>query len=299
MPERTMYWNKRDWLAARADCIGASESPAIMEVPDLPNWLNAVKVYESKVMPLVEDAGNELMQSGQYLEAGIIRWACEREGLKPEEPYGSPNIYHYRLGDVLAASPDASVRCDGEDGFGTLQVKNVEANEARRREWGVVCPLHVQAQVQHEMLVCGYSWGYVAACLGGTRLVMYRIAPDAEYQRILRPTVERWWNEYVSTRTVPPYSWNPEARATVARLFGEIEGEVDLPDEADEHLNLWELADAALGLMKSSLEEEKGWFVQQLTRLKGDVGMTPQGRRITWKANKNGKRNLRRQQKEN
>lgn len=284
------------WLEARRSGIGASESPAIMGVPNRPKWSNSILVWESKTLPAAfsDNDPSEEQEAGQELEDAIIQWASKRLDCYGHIPGA---IRHFKWGPVMQATPDALVCSTEREGYGLIQAKNVSEFEAGRRGWDDGCPLHVQAQVQHELLVSGRTWGFVAAALGGRRLRCYEIVPDPAYQEALVRGCEKWWNDYVLTEKPPPYNWSAEARRAAARAFkaDDTAEPTTLPEGAEGRLDAWDSHERLMKKHEEQVNRMKGWFVRQMQLAGADEGVCPtSGRIVTWKANSRNIRTLRR-----
>lgn len=171
-----------DWHAERAKGIGASEAAAL--VGEHPYGLTALQLWMRKRGELGDTAAEtEAMEAGKFAELMSAPWYAKRTGrhvITPQEFYGHPRAFavivrHPTL--PLQCTPDRIAGLSADDGPrgtnpGSLQLKNADrwALEFWENDAGTTPPLAVQVQLQVELLCCGFSWGAIAAVIGGNRL---------------------------------------------------------------------------------------------------------------------------------
>ncbi len=150
---------RQEWLEKRRTGIGGSDIGAIL---GLSRYKGQLEVYCQKTGELPEQQTNELMFWGITNEDVVAREWARRLGKKvhrvnqtfqhPDHPWLIANIDRKVVGEQAI-----------------LEVKTSHAlNERRWDEDGI--PLYYQAQVQHYLLVTGYTKAYLACLFGGNRL---------------------------------------------------------------------------------------------------------------------------------
>lgn len=137
--------------------------------------------HQKKNKQVVKLNKSERMEWGNRLENAIAAGFCEDRGLK-----GEP--FKYFIMDTenkIGSSFDWRVEEDGEAGL--LEIKNVDSL-VYRDQWieydnGVIeAPPHIEMQIQHQLAVSDFKFCYLAALVGGNRLVVTK--------RIKTPTIE-------------------------------------------------------------------------------------------------------------
>ncbi|MGA2110368.1 MAG: transposase, partial [Syntrophorhabdales bacterium] len=89
---------------------------------------------------------------------------------------------HPRLPFLTATIDRWIIQAAGHDDRGDLEIKNVGAfNSDWRDGKDIALPLYVQAQVQHQLAVTGFSWAVVAALVGGNSLKTIEVARNPEF----------------------------------------------------------------------------------------------------------------------
>ncbi len=195
--ESIPYTTREAWLAERAKDITSTDVAALFGVsPYLTRW----ELWHRKVAGDVEpdDIGAvERVQWGKRLEYAIACGAAEERGFcfLPMDEY--IRIPAERIG----ASFDFVIT-DGDDPArpirrAILECKNVDSlafrNGWAETEFGLEAPAHIELQVQHQMLVSGIHKCYIAALVGGNRLVILERDYDpAVGDAILRECAAFW-----------------------------------------------------------------------------------------------------------
>ena len=216
------------WLAERRKGVGASEVAAIL---GLDPWRTALGVWADKALDISEDKDSEAMEIGRELEEPIARmWHKRHPGWGVNDP-GRHAIKRH---------PDAPLTCTldriiyaGMVGIepdkGVLEIKASSKTE----EWAGGPPLRYIVQVQAQLAVTGYQWGYLVALLGGRRLVEHRVERDDVFIAKMLDEVRTFWN-LVETKQQPDVT-KPYDLAVVKLLHPKDSGvtfPADIPGEA-------------------------------------------------------------------
>lgn len=217
--EKWVTTRRLEWLRERQHGVGASESAALVGVHP---FLSPLRLYELKVRDDPEPPdGSEWMEAGTRLQPVITAWWAERTGhvVRASDPWKVAWLKGGRArGAPLFTTLDALVkRTQGLAGPGVLEVKNV--SEWKAADWLEDPPLHHQVQLQHQLHVKGYGWGYLVALVGGNRL---RWSPPLQYAPDFAQELERrvaaFWREHVLERR-PPEPVDAEDLKAAGRLF--------------------------------------------------------------------------------
>ncbi len=268
-------------LELRRHGIGGSEIAGILGMSAFQTPLD---VYLSKVegwrKPETED-----MLRGTFLEDGLLRWYSHDQGVELVRP-------STLVQGLAVATPDALARVTDN----SLRV--VEAKCPRRStgwESGPIDGYALQAQWTHNVVAKGNETlvdptiHIVALLDGGLRI--FPIEADLELQAELLEFAEGWWKKHVVAQVPPPLGGDESARAWLTRRF---------PRDANPVRPATILEDLLMLSLKDAEVEETRWSDEANTirnELRQSIGEasgieSPAGR-VTWKADRNGKRSFR------
>lgn len=183
---------RAEWLALRR--LGSSDAAAIC---GLNPWRTPFSVWREKTGQAPEVLDNEAMEWGRTLEPIIAAKFAERTGLIVE-PDG--RLWVHSDHDFMTATPDFEIRGTG-DQFGILEIKNT--GEFNSASWADGVPDAAHLQLMHQLAVTGLDYGYLAALVGGKKLVYYRFERDEALIEKLIEILKAFW-ERVETKTPPP-----------------------------------------------------------------------------------------------
>jgi putative phage-type endonuclease len=257
-------------LIERPTGIGGSDVPAILGVSP---WATPLDVWLEKTKhpgwrPKEESPE---MRWGTLLEP-VMRLAYEQDtGRRVFAPgdktYWADDGYRYAHLDGLIEGEGI---WEGKVPFNTF------------RNWVNGPPVYVLAQVQHYLDLVGEPWCDVSALLPGADFQTFRVPSDPEAQEFTRQAVHRFWTYNVAEK-VPPATL--PANVEFPRHAGDL---TVIASEEDEELaqRLHEIRSG--GKANTAAEEE---VKEELKRRIGQAaGMTGQGWRIRWKANRDGEK---------
>lgn len=219
------------WLSLRAGDVTSTESAALF---GLSPYLTAFELWHRKRRA---DPGsittNERMRWGNRLESAIAEAAAEERGWLIE-----PLKTYRRLpAERIGSSFDYLIRSDTDGQPALLECKNVDYL-AFRDGWiehddgSVEAPAQIEMQVQHQQLVAGIQRTYIAALIGGNRLVIIRRDGDAQVQRAIRHRIREFWRTVDAGQEPPPVM--PEDADAAIRLQAHAEPgkQIDARDDA-------------------------------------------------------------------
>ena len=179
------------WLAERTKSIGASDTPAIL---GLVSWGSATSVQVSKWGLSEEAPHNDIFEIGHVMEPAILGMLSKRVG-NVARPFGK--LLRSKEYPWLHATPDGLV--DEEGVFAQCKTGLIAS------EWSNSPPYKVWTQVQHEMLVTGHSYCYVAATLMHSKFVWSKVERDEDFiQKTLFPILEKLWGQIERMESCDP-----------------------------------------------------------------------------------------------
>ena len=281
--ELKKYDTREDWLAARTTTLGASESAAILGLaPDgreseFSLWTKKTGLVEPEVL----DA--EWLEWGQILEEPIAQRCAKRTGhmlWTPPTPFCV--AVHPRLPFLTATIDRWIVEAQGHDDRGDLEIKNVGAfNHDWRDGKELALPLYVQAQVQHQLAVTGFSWAVVAALVGGNSLKTIEVERNQDFITELEAKAEEFWGR-VQRKEAPAIDGSVASNKAIKALHPDDNGEtVELTDEAETLALCWTTAKNDEKTAKADAQEAEN----KLRALVGAAtfGALPDGRIVSLK----------------
>ena len=238
MPTLKMYPDRRHWLEARLDGIGASDAAAVLGVS---RFASPFSLWSEKVARVVDDEeDNEILESGRRAEPMIAEYFEDKvmpKGMiliglnpmpwiwSPDDPTDSP----WRCSpDALMIPddwcpeerPDMINRVDRTYSPGMIPVQLKNVSMGMLHKWDGEAPLEYQLQVLHEMIVLGAQYGYIVAWIGGMYWRWQRIEWHPKMVDMLLDAEVKFWKLVQDEQPPPADSSNPTARALL-RLYGD------------------------------------------------------------------------------
>jgi putative phage-type endonuclease len=247
--ELRRFDTREDWLAARTTTLGASESAAILGLA--PEGRESEFSLWTKKTGLVEpeELDSEWLEIGQVLEGPIADLYARRTKStlwNPPTPFCV--AVHPRLPFLTATIDRWIIQAAGHDDRGDLEIKNVGAfNSDWRDGKDIALPLYVQAQVQHQLAVTGFSWAVVAALVGGNSLKTIEVARNPEFITELEAKAVEFWGR-VERKEAPAIDGSAASNRAIKALH---------PDDSGETVELTEDARSLADGLEEAKEEEK------------------------------------------
>jgi len=211
------------WHELRSRHVGGSEVSALFDLApaDRPAYmLTRFALWHIKAgnapPPQVD---NPRAKWGLRLEDAIASAAAEQEGWQVSRGGYVSDPTTPGLGctlDYIIESDPAHV------GPGALELKSVDWMVARRSWTDDEPPPHVLLQHQHQMAATGYTWGAVAALVGGNDLRVYRYSARPKIIAEIRKRVREFWASIAEGRE-PPVDGSDGASAVLRSLYPEVE----------------------------------------------------------------------------
>lgn len=205
-PAFCRYPDESTWLAARADTIGASETPCLLGCA--PPRMDAAKMRAELIASKAtgvrkkRDAKSRArMDAGKIFEArGLVLLG---EKLKePVFPCGY-TIYRHPLYPHLHATPDAVIaaalaECKALGPDSILEWGDYSGWQGRWK-WNAEPPVRHQIQAQAQMAAAGFAFSWVC-CVAGTDFNAWPVTRDDELIQMIAAEVDRAMNEVRAAR---------------------------------------------------------------------------------------------------
>lgn len=244
---------REEWLEARK--LGSSDAAAIC---GLNPYRTKHQVFLEKIGAAAPVEENEAMRWGNLLEPVI----AEEFARRTELPIKKDNrlIQHPTL-PFMTATIDYLVEENGQWGILEIKNRNLFAG-ADYEDDGAADDAHIQ--VAHQLACSGLSFAYVAALIGGNRLVYTRFERDADLIMKVEELEKSFWR-LVETKTPPELQAGDND--LLASLYAESNGlEKAIPAESEDWAKAYllnkqqakhfeELADECAANLKNALSD--------------------------------------------
>lgn len=214
-PRQALHFgeNLTAWRTARTKDVTSTDCAALF---NLSPYETAFGLWNAKKDGIVGDglAENDRMKWGRRLQGQIAAGIADDEGLKIRALNTYIRVPDWRLG----SSFDYEI-VSHANGPGLLEVKKVD-ELIFRDQWadGEEAPLHIEFQLQHELLACDRKWGAIGVLIGGNRSkVLYRNRDDQVCAKI-RDKVVAFWKSIEQNN--PPTPDLLEDAALIAKIYG-------------------------------------------------------------------------------
>lgn len=233
MPTILKPTTEEEWLALRAKDITSTEIGALFNCSP---YTTAFELwYAKKQNTITALEPNERMKWGTRLQNSIAQGVAEEQGwtLKHLDRFVYARMPEYRIGASFDFSWTAK---DGQRGL--LEIKNVDGLQFlqgwQEQENGFIeAPLHIEIQVQHQLLVSGHKQAYIGALVGGNRLVLLRREADPTvHAGILSRAAEFWKSQDTNTPPQPDFAKDAEFISKLYR-FAEPGSVLNATDDMD------------------------------------------------------------------
>jgi len=272
---------RKQWLDARKEGVGASEAAGVLGVSP---WSSPLSVYADKTLDVskeFDDATVERFRWGHILERVILDELTVRTGLEFRRA-PQHKILKHRNFDVVPmfATPDAYIL--GENASRLCQVKT--SNIFAGTKWDDGIPIDVNVQTQHEMAVCDREGEIVVTLIGGQKLVWFEVDRHQTFIDQLEPEISRFWFDHVLPRRLPPADGSTATANALERLHPDDTGKEIVLDEKSVVIDE-ELKDIKSDLAK--LNKRKQELENEIKAMLGDAtfGKLPNNAgRFSWKS---------------
>ncbi len=235
-----------EWHALRSRHIGGSEIAALFDLPP-----DQVPAYMMRRFALWHvKAGNA---PPPHVDSARPKWGLRLENVIADaaaEMHG----WEIERGGYVSDPTTAGLGCTldfiissdlEESGPGALECKNTDWLIHKRSWTDDEPPAHILLQLQHQLAATGYTWGVVAALVGGNELKVYRYKARPRIIGEIRRRVTAFWAS-IDAGQEPPVDGSESASAVLAALFP------DLADDTADMSMSNEWAEAAHGLFNAA-----------------------------------------------
>ncbi|MEQ9242062.1 hypothetical protein [Roseovarius indicus] len=192
---------------------------------------------------------------------------------------------------------------DGEDGPKILEVKNVDFLRFRGsfnegysdRKWNdddpdnVLAPPHIELQIQHQFMLTGRKWGYIAVLVGGNDLRLIRRERRDDIIEKIRACVADFWQSIADNICPDPDIHRDHE--TIKRLYAVSDPRAALPEDSHAEVQDAIAQAAAAGEQKRAAEKVEKEHKARLMAALGEVELAilPDGSKVSWKTGKQGR----------
>lgn len=274
-----MVTQASEMVKVQRNYIGSAHIAGILEIEGAYGTPFSI-AHELKTGESVFDDDENLPEPislGIELEPYVLKTYAKKEGAKIN--HTQP---HFRMPgwDCLAATPDALVQ--SADG----QYRLVDAKVVGDWKWSEV-PLRYEASSQWQLGIAKAAGANVDECdlavyhLPARRLVVYRVAFNAEWFDTAADYAIQWFKTYVQGDRMPPVNGHRTTTEILRRIQASVGKTVDLDG------SLVEALEAATAERKAA-EERENAIRNKLFAQMGDaeIGLVDGKPRFTWKAQK-------------
>ncbi|CEJ74248.1 phage-type endonuclease [[Clostridium] sordellii] len=267
----TKNMTQEEWLKSRQAGIGGSDSSAIA---GLNPWKSSIQLYMEKKEENPQEIKSLRMELGNRLEGLVAELFTEETGLKVRNVNGILKNGKYPF--ALANIDRAIV---GEKAF--LECKTT--NSFALKEWQDGVPPHYEIQCLHYMAITGATHCYIAALIGNSDFIWYKIERDQETIDYLMQIEKEFWEENILKDIVPLPDGSDAYSEYLKEKYKKSNGQ-----EIELHL----LKDGPQKLLRydeivtdiKALETEKKLIEQEIQIHMEDFEVAKIGdRKITWK----------------
>lgn len=272
MPQIFPFTTPEDWLKLRTQDVTSTESAALFGMS--PYATEFELWHRKKSGDVGEPFDSERMKWGRRLQDSIARGIAEENDLvaEPITDYmrhdgsrmGASFDWHGRMVAVDQSSPAMII-----SQYGLLEIKNVDSLVYARKWSETEAPAHIEIQLQHQLEVIGYEWGWIVALVGGNRAVILKRNRNRDVGAAIRKKIDAFWAS-IEANTPPAPDFTRDAE-TIARLYGFAEPGKVL--EARDHVRLNELAKeyAQFSAQAKMAEEARKAVKAEMLTLIGDA----------------------------
>lgn len=193
---------REEWLQIRKKGIGGSDIAAICGFSPYKSAL-AIYLDKSDQKPLVdrENIAAEVgLELESYLSKKFTKWMADKEGLDIDLKEMPEVLQHDKI-DYFLVNLD---RWFLHPTRGNCVVELKTTTEFKKDLWkGDEVPDEYYAQVQWQLMITGWKWGYLVVLIGN-RIVDVKLIPrNQEFITRISKTAKEFWTDFVE-KEIPP-----------------------------------------------------------------------------------------------
>lgn len=203
-----------EWLKLRTQDITSTDAAALFNIS--PYCTKFELWHRKKRGEVLEIKENVRMKWGTRLQDSIAAGIAEDEGWTVRKM-----SEYIRMDDLRAASSfDFSIETEPP---GILEIKNVDRLVYSQNWTETEAPLHIELQVQHQLMVSGREYAYIVAMVGGNEVMKLKRTRDENVILRLRQAITDFWAS-IENNTPPPPDFEADADF-ISKLYGYAEPE--------------------------------------------------------------------------
>ena len=195
--------DEKQWLELRTKDITSTEVSALFGISP---YMTKFELWHRKHRgEVVKFDPNERMKWGTRLQDAIAAGIAEENKwsvMRMTEYIRDPEL---RAGASFDFSLDTYESENSEPGL--LEIKNVDSLQFKNGwtqddEGNIEAPLHIEIQVQHQLMVSQRQFAYIGALVGGNKLVLIKRTRDENVIRRIREVIAEFWGTIEAN--IPP-----------------------------------------------------------------------------------------------
>ncbi|SDL28910.1 YqaJ viral recombinase family protein [Streptomyces indicus] len=188
---------REEWHAIRRTGLGGSDLPAICGLNPYTSPLEVWLRKTGQPVPRREDPIlDEAALMGHALEPITATRFTAITGLIAEPHPGT-----LRRPDMPHAIVNLDLTTEENSELGVVELKS--RSSYALNDWLDDIPIDVQVQIQWQLAVTGWTFGYAAALIGGQRTLVHRLERDEQMIADLYAIADEFWG-WVTTGQRPP-----------------------------------------------------------------------------------------------
>lgn len=214
------YNTRAEWIDARNNYITSTEIPALFGVYKYGQTPFGLYTEKAGLILPTNEMDGERQRWGKALQKVIAEESTKVHGWQLTQAKNEYALY-CKQDYGIASSFDYVVNDKGKDVL--LEIKNVDslifAQQWEADEHGhYEAPLHIELQLQHQLLCCGYDEVKLCALVGGNRLVTLARNPSKKLQDLIIEKVGAFW-DMVAKEKPPELSETGEDLEHIKHLY--------------------------------------------------------------------------------
>lgn len=216
----TFKQHSPEWHAARASGIGGSDIAAVL---GLSPWESRFSLWHRKAGTVGDQADNDEMSWGRYLEDPIAKWFANQH---PELRTWRTGTWRNRDRPWQLANPDRFAA-----GRRVVEIKTDRYADGWGTEGTDEIPVYYRAQVLWYLDTLGWDYAHIAVLIGGSDPREYIVRYSLEEALFMRAEAEKFWAS-IAADEQPALDGSEATYRVVRELHPDIDGEdVEIPTE--------------------------------------------------------------------
>lgn len=268
---------EQQWLELRTKDITSTEVGALFGIDSASYIPTLFELWNRKKNNFsVEFEGNERITWGTRLQDAIAAGVAEDNEWTVRKMTEYIRLPELRLG----ASFDFAIEGTKSEPlpaepykYGLLEIKNVDSYQLKQKwviEDDVIeAPLHIELQVQHQMLVSGRKFAFLAALVGGNKVILIKREADQGVHNAIKEKAAEFWKS-IDDNIAPTPDFKRDA-GFIAKLYGYAEVGKVLDASSDDSLDASVRQYRDISNTIKELEESKEAAKAQLLMMIGDA----------------------------